>query len=234
MLSSIGSRLDRWRTSNSAGRLDRAAEDLRHLLNRGYPRKSAVRFVCDHYRISGDWRLVLSRVVFDSKTVERRVLKTVRCDDIRGSRVGVDGFNVLIGVEAGLVGEPVLRCDDEFVRDVRGVFRSYRVTETSWRALDEVLSFLFDQSPQWVEVLFDLQISRSGELSRGCQERLESRGIEGVCRTSRSVDHELKEFDGVVATSDGIIIDEASSALNIIQCVYERIGVESVKIEEMV
>ena len=210
-----------------------AAEDLRYLLERGYPRKSAVRFVCDHYRIGGDWRAVLSRVVFDSGTVRRRILKTVGCDGIWSRRVGVDGFNVLIGVEGGLIGESVFRCDDGFVRDVRGVFRSYKVTETSWRALDEIVSFLADQNPAWVEVLFDVQIGKSGELSAGCRERLESHGIEGHCRTSRSVDFELKHFDGVVATSDGIIIDEAISALNIIQCVYNRIGVEAVKIEEI-
>jgi len=245
LLSFLCSRLKVWSTSNSVGRdqrsgrpptrakLDYAAGDLRYILGRGYPRKSAVRFVCDHYRIGGDWRVVLSRVVFDSETVRRRTLKLVECDDIHSRCVGVDGFNVLIGVEAGLIGEPIFRCDDSFVRDIRGVFRNYRVTETSWRALDEIVSFLADQSPAWVEVLFDVQIGKSGELSARCREKLESHGIEGICRTSKSVDFELKHFDGVVATSDGIIIDEAISALNIIQCVYNKIGVETVRIEEI-
>ncbi|MDM7912097.1 MAG: DUF434 domain-containing protein, partial [Methanotrichaceae archaeon] len=43
--------------------LRQAAVDVRYLLDRGYPRESAVRFVSDHYRLPQEQRFVLMRVV---------------------------------------------------------------------------------------------------------------------------------------------------------------------------
>lgn len=40
-----------------------AAMDVRFLLDRGYPKDSAVRFVSDHYSIQKEQRFVLTRVI---------------------------------------------------------------------------------------------------------------------------------------------------------------------------
>lgn len=199
-----------------------AARDIRYLLERGYPRQSAIRFVCDHYRINAEQRVVLSRTVFDLETARRRRSKTVNCCALQGARLWIDGFNVLFSVECLFLDEPVFACDDGFLRDVRGATRSYRLTDASSRALDEILSFLSHNKPAWVEFLFDAQVSKSGVLSAMCREQMRDHRIRGTARTSRRVDFELKHAEGIIATSDGIIIDEVERVVNLASCIFKR------------
>jgi len=83
----------------------KAVTDVRYLLDRGYPVKGAITFVCNHYRLDIKWRYVFTRVVFDKDTIKSRRKKTVKCEDLKGEVVLVDGYNVLIGVESALKGE---------------------------------------------------------------------------------------------------------------------------------
>jgi hypothetical protein len=209
--------------------ITRAAEDIRYLLERGYPRQSAIRFVCDHYRINREERIILSRTVFDPVTAERRKSKTINCKHIKGKTLWIDGFNVLFAVETAFTSEPLFTCDDGFLRDVRGATRNYKITNTTLQALDAIISFLAQNSPAWVEFLFDAQISKSGELSSICREKLKSCKIKGEARTSTQVDFELKHTKHLVATSDGIIIDEADHVVNLPHCIFKQIKHQQAK-----
>jgi len=209
-----------------------AAEDIRYLLKAGYPRDSAIRFVCDHHRISKAQRILLSRVVFDAATVLTRKSKVVDCGAIDEACVWVDGFNVLFGVECIFLNEPVFVCDDGFFRDLRGAARSYRLMDTSFQAIDAILSFFSDHNPSRVEFLFDAQISRSGELSAECGKKLKSFKINGISRTSRRVDFELKQCIDIVATSDGIIIDKVDRVLNLVCCIFKKMGKTAKTLDE--
>jgi hypothetical protein len=162
----------------------KAITDIRYLLDRGYPRKGAITFVCNHYRLDIKWRYVFTRVVFGRDTIKSRRDKTVVCEDLEGEVVFVDGYNVLIGVESALKGEPVYLCDDGFLRDTRGVFRSYRCSGLTERAMDEILGVLTGFAPFQVEFLFDSQISKSGEMARWVNMKLKDAGLEGSARTS--------------------------------------------------
>ncbi len=209
----------------------KAVTDIRYLLDRGYPRKGAITFVCNHYRLDINWRYVFTRVVFGRDTIQSRREKTVKCEDLDGEVVLVDGYNVLIGVESALKAEPVYLCDDGFLRDIRGVFRNYRCSGLTERAMDEILGVLTGFAPFRVEFLFDSQISKSGEMARWVEKKLKDVGLIGVARTSRHVDHDLKQSNGIIATADGSIIDEVAKAVNIQACVLERLNLSSVIIE---
>ena len=210
-----------------------AAEDIRYLLKVGYPRDSAIRYVCDHHRIIKAQRMLLSRVVFDITTVLTRKSKMVDCGAIDGAYVWVDGFNVLFGVECIFLNEPVFVCDDGFFRDLRGGVRNYRLTDTSFQAIDAILSFFSDHNPSRVEFLFDAQISRSGELSAVCGKKLKSFGINGISRTSKRVDFELKQCRDIVATSDGIIIDKVERVSNLVCCIFKKMGKTAKTLDEV-
>jgi len=209
----------------------KAITDIRYLLDRGYPRKGAITFVCNHYRLDIKWRYVFTRVVFGRDTIQNRREKTVKCEDLDGEVVLVDGYNVLIGVESALKGEPVYLCDDGFLRDIRGVFRNYRCSGLTERAMNEILVVLTGFAPFRVEFLFDSQISKSGEMARWVEKKLKDVGLTGVARTSRHVDHDLKQSNGIIATADGSIIDEVPKAVNIQACVLEQLNISPVIIE---
>ena len=209
----------------------KAVTDIRYLLDRGYPGKGAITFVCNHYRLDIKWRYVFTRVVFGRDTIKSRREKTVKCEDLEGEVVLVDGYNVLIGVESALKGEPVYLCDDGFLRDTRGVFRNYRCSGQTTKAMDEILGALRGVAPFRVEFLFDSQISKSKEMARWVEKKLKDVGLEGGAGTSRHVDHDLKQSNGIIATSDGSIIDEVAKAVNIQACVLEQLNLSPVIIE---
>jgi len=210
---------------------EKAITDIRYLLDRGYPRKGAITFVCNHYRLDIKWWYVFTRVVFGRDTIQSRREKTVKCEDLEGEVVLVDGYNVLIGVESALKGEPVYLCDDGFLRDIRGVFRNYRCSGLTERAMNEILGVFTGFAPFRVEFLFDSQISKSGEMARWVETKLKDVGLIGGARTSRHVDHDLKQSNGIIATADGSIIDEVAKAVNIQACVLEQLNLSPVIIE---
>jgi hypothetical protein len=210
---------------------EKAITDIRYLLDRGYPGKGAITFVCNHYRLDIKWRYVFTRVVFDRDTIKRRREKTVNFEDVRGEVVLVDGYNVLIVVESALKGEPVYLCDDGFLRDIRGVFRNYQCSGLTERAMNEILRVLAVFAPFRVDFLFDSQISKSGEMARWVEKKLKDVGLEGGARTSGHVDHDLKQSNGIIATADGCIIDEAEKVVNIQACVLEHLNLSPVIIE---
>jgi len=208
-----------------------AVTDIRYLLDRGYPGKGVITFVCNHYRLDIKWRYVFTRVVFGKDTIKSRREKTVNCEDLKGEVVLVDGYNVLIGVESALKGEPVYLCDDGFLRDTRGVFRNYRCSGQTTKAMDEILGVLRGFTPFRVEFLFDSQISKSKEMARWVEKKLKDVGLEGSAGTSRHVDHDLKQSNGIIATADGSIIDEVAKAVNIQACVLKQLHLSPVIIE---
>lgn len=198
--------------------LRHAATDVRYLLDRGYPRESAVRFVSDHYRLPQEQRFALMRVVVPTELARERRAKMLpldALDALQGKAVFVDGYNVLIAVESLLGGMPVYKGDDGFLRDTQGIFRSYKASEITAPALSEILDLIAAAVPSAVEILLDQQISMSGRLAGLIREMMGKRGIPGTARTVRDVDHQLKLAKGIIATGDGNVIDAVSCVVDI-------------------
>ncbi|MFZ3167240.1 MAG: DUF434 domain-containing protein [Candidatus Methanoperedens sp.] len=197
--------------------IEDAAIDIRYLLNRGFPQKGVVGFVCDHYRMDSDSRHILSRAVIARSICEKRRLKFLPCDKIRGNKVIIDGYNIIIGMESILEKKAIL-CDDGVIRDIKGVSRNFSTSGNTDHAIELILSFLKEKYPSQVCFLFDSQISKSGSLAGLLREKIDQAGLMGEAGTSRNVDHDLKFSHDIVASSDGIIIDSAEKVINFLFC----------------
>jgi len=197
-----------------SSKLRNAIHDLRYLLNRGYPRGSAVTFVANHYRLALEQRHLLARCVFSRREVTKLRRKAVKTSALRDKRMGVDGYNVLITLESILTGKQVVRCDDGYIRDLRAIFGKYKPSRVTDRALAELLNLLKKARPREVVVLFDKQVSRSGELAGATRRGLEKFGLRGNSRATSGVDFKLRAFD-VVASSDRAIIWRAKAVWDI-------------------
>lgn len=198
-----------------------AVIDLRYLLDRGYPHKSALRFVCNHYRIDEGARRLLSRTVLPRAVSERRRKKFLPCEEIQGNDLLIDGYNIIIGMESILENKAYL-CDDSVIRDIKGVFRSYQTSGNTEKAIDIILQFLQEMSPGSVCFLMDAQMSMSGLLAQNLRTKISEIGLNGEARTSRQADHDLKCSTSLIASSDGVIIDEAISVVNFLYCIVSR------------
>ncbi|MEZ5335911.1 MAG: DUF434 domain-containing protein [Methanolobus sp.] len=201
--------------------IDRAATDIRYLLENGYRRDSSIRFVGDHYGLGKSDRYILERTVFSSATSLSRKIKKIPCEKLRGKTILVDGYNVLITLESLLHGERTWIGDDSFLRDIRGVFRNHSNNKFTIEAVEKMLTFFTSTEVESVEVLLDTQMKHSGELAAFIRKRMKELPIKGVARTSKHVDYELKtcEPSHIVATADGVIIDAVEHAIDIPGCI---------------
>jgi len=201
--------------------LEDAASDIRYLLERGYPQTGAGGFVCNHYRLDENSRQILSRVVLSKTVSVKRRAKFLPCDEIKGSNIIIDGYNIIIGMESILMKKAFL-CDDGVVRDIMGVFRNFKTSETTEKAIELVLLFLKEQNPSYVSFLLDSQISKSGLLAKSLREKISSSGLKGDAKTSTHADYDLKNSNYIVASSDGVIIDTAPKVVNFLSCMVSR------------
>jgi hypothetical protein len=165
------------------------------------------------------------RVVVAPMLARARRMRLVPCEALDGREVFVDGYNVLITVESMLEGCPVYLCDDRLLRDIRGIFRSYRPSGVTDRAILEIMKFLALAAPARAEILLDEQISMSGGLADRIRGMMTQLAVPGTVRTAKDVDHQLKLMDGIIATSDGNIIDAARFVVDIPGEMARRMGI---------
>ena len=185
------------------------------MADRGYPNDSAVRYVSDHHRLPEAERSVLQRTILSADRALSRMAKTLQLHDLCGRVVFVDGYNTTITTQSLLDGYPVYLCDDGFVRDTRGFFRSYKASKITVCSFFEILDLLAAAGAARVEVLLDQQISQSGELAKEVQGLMAERSLPGEARCARDVDHQLKTCTSIVASSDGNVIDAASKVIDL-------------------
>lgn len=164
-------------------------------------------------------RVALSKLVRPPEESIRNALKVVPPQVLRGSDLGVDGFNVIITVERALAGDPVYLCSDGIVRDLTLSYSSYRPSPLFERAVLAIKETLDELSPRSVTIYLDSPIPRSGLIARRIRELA---GLE--VKTSRRVDSEIVNHE-VVASSDSRIIGAARAVVDLARATLERSGV---------
>jgi hypothetical protein len=209
--------------------LQKAAMDFRYLLNRGYPRKVTLEMVGNRYGLTFDERHLLHRGVFSDADSKSRKRKIIPINTIKDKDLAIDGHNVLITVEAGLSGSPLILADDGFVRDVSGLSGSFRKTTTTEEALRLIVTFLKKWRPRHVLFLFDAPISKSGILAQELRVLLEKEGLPGDALAMKVPEKTLIGFQGVIATSDTAIIDRSEKAIDLAgNIIRTKIGSKSI------
>jgi len=195
--------------------LQKAAKDFRYLLNRGYPRKGSLELVGNRYDLTFDERHLLHRGVFSNIDSEARHQRVVSPRAIRNEDLAIDGHNVLITVEAGLSGRPLILADDGFVRDISGLSGSFKKTEMTEKAIRLIVTFLRKWKPRHTLFLFDAPISKSGILAQELRTLLKKEGLPGDALAVKVPETILIGFQGVIATSDTAIIDRSKRVIDL-------------------
>lgn len=201
--------------------LKKAAYDLRFLLNRGYRKKNAITFVSNKYLLSLHERNYLARSVFSNSKSEFRKNKVVNISKIQGQFLLLDGYNVLITVESIFREDfdSIILCDDGVIRDLNAVFGKYKFNETTEKALDSILGLIDKYRPLKIKIFFDRQVSFSGKLANLTEKIIHHHRLNGEAILSKNVDFEIIRLactkNGIVATSDGIIIDKVDKIVDL-------------------
>jgi hypothetical protein len=144
-----------------------------------------------------------------------RQKKKISADQIRGYDLVIDGYNVLITIEADLSGRPLVLGDDGFIRDISGLSGSFQKTAKTAEALQHLLNLLKRVKPRQTLFLFDAPISRSGELAQEVRSRMQKENLPGDAMAVRVPEKILIGFPGPVATSDTAIIDRSTKVVDL-------------------
>jgi len=203
--------------------LQKASIDFRYLLNRGYPRKAALELVGNRYGLTFDQRHLLHRGVFSDTDSESRRKKKIPIKRIRNKELAIDGYNVIITIEAGLSGRPLIFGDDGFIRDISGLSRNFKKTERTDEAIQLILNVIKKVHPRHTFFLFDAPISKSGKLAQEVREWLKRENLPGDARAEKVPEKILIGFPGIIATSDTAIIDLSKQVVDLAGHILRRL-----------
>ncbi len=203
-------------------KLAACAADLRYLLDRDYPIRSALKLVGDHAQLHARERQLLFRCVAPTAVALAIRATCLRAQDLRGRALLIDGYNVIITLETALAGGPIVRGDDGFSRDLAGSFGSHRTSARTDAAIALLRSALDDLGPAPVEIYLDRPVPFSARLA----DRLRTE-LRAVVHLENSADGALKrriaEIDGaVVATADTAILREARASIDLVAVILDR------------
>jgi hypothetical protein len=195
--------------------LRRATAELSWLLSREYALKSALKLVGDRYNLTERQRLAISRAACSDTSLKRRAECSLAVSHIYGQCLLVDGFNLIITIEAALGGGPLLVCRDDCIRDLSSVHGSYRSVEETEKAIRLIGMSLAALNPLAVRWLLDRPISNSGRLAARIRELAHEQNWPWTIDVIFNPDAELASSAEIVVTSDSAVLDRASRWLNL-------------------
>jgi len=214
------------------GNLRLAVADFSLLLTKGYAGKSALKLVGDKFSLTERQRLAIMRSACSDQQVASRNQRRVPIENLASQPVAIDGYNVLITVEAAMSGGVIFKGRDGCFRDLASIHGTYRkVTETipAVQLIGDFLKEIGVASALW---LLDSPVSNSGRLKTLIGELARKNGWDGFDKDIRlssvealtagweielvtSPDAVLIKGDAIVVSSDSVILDGCTRWTNL-------------------
>jgi len=189
------------------GSLREALRDLSLLLSKGYADRSARKLVGDHFALTQRQRLAVMRSACSDQQQRRRIEHRIEIADIADQAVAIDGYNLLITIEAAMSGAFVFLGRDGCLRDLAGIHGTYRKVDETLPALRLIGEFLGELGIAETLWLLDSPVSNSGRLKTLISQLANERRWDWDVRLSTNPDAELKRTDTIVVSTDSVILD---------------------------
>jgi hypothetical protein len=211
--------------------LRQATADLSWLLTRDYAAVSSLKLVGDRYQLEQRQRIAVARAACSDQAREARRSKQVQPSALRDSRLAIDGFNVLLTLEAALAGGVLLHARDGCLRDMASVHGTYRKVAETLPAIDLVSRSLVRWGVSACTWYLDAPVSNSGRLAQVLREHAQQRGLTWQVELVNSPDQALIREERIVASADSVILDGCRQWLNFTSEVLAAEGVAYEAIE---
>ncbi|MHC4510238.1 MAG: DUF434 domain-containing protein, partial [Planctomycetota bacterium] len=141
-----------------------ALADFSLLLTKGYADKSALKLVGDRFRLTERQRLAVMRSACSEKQLASRSERRVEAKNLKNQPVAIDGYNVLITIEAAMSGGVIFKGRDGCMRDLASIHGTYRKVTETIPAVQLIGKFLQDIAAGETLWLLDSPVSNSGRL----------------------------------------------------------------------
>jgi hypothetical protein len=155
------------------------------------------------------------RSACSDEQLESRKQRCVALTNLEGQSVAIDGYNVLITVEAAMSGGVIFKGRDGCFRDLASVHGTYRKVTETIPAVELIGRFLEELGAGKTLWLLDSPVSNSGRLKTLIGELARKNNWNWEIELLLSPDAELKKTDAVVASSDSVVLDDCRSWVNL-------------------
>jgi len=201
--------------------LGEAVTHLSWLLSHGYAERSALKLVGDRFQLAERQRIAVMRCACSDEAQRCRQQTELRREQLPGSAVDLDGFNVLTTIEAALSSGVILCGRDGCYRDMASMHGSYRKVEETRPALllvGEILEELGAGECTW---FLDRPVSNSGRLTTVIREIANERAWRWQTRLEDDVDPVISRSANVVASADSVILNRCQRWFNLARVVID-------------
>ena len=204
-------------------RLREALADFSMLLTKGYGDKSALKLVGDRFSLTQRQRLAVMRAACSDQQLESRLERRVPVEALAGRPIAIDGYNLLITIEAAMSGGLLFRGRDGCLRDLASIHGTYRKVEETIPAVKLIGEFLSEIGIVHALWLFDSPVSNSGRLKTLIDQLAREHAWPWEIRLTISPDAELKSLHPatgddqppVVVSTDSVILDACQKWANL-------------------
>ena len=197
-------------------RLREAVADFSLLLTKGYAAKSTLKLVGDRFSLTQRQRLAVMRSSCSDQQRQSRWQHRVPVEALAGQAIAIDGYNLLITIEAALSGGLIFQGRDGCFRDLASIHGTYRKVEETVPAVELIGDFLDGDSgsPQALWLL-DSPVSNSGRFKTLIGELARENHWPWEIRLTISPDAELSRMDTTVVSTDSVVLDACARWTNL-------------------
>jgi len=198
-----------------------AIADFSLLLTKGYAEKSTLKLVGDKFSLTERQRLAIMRNACSDQQLASRKQRGIQIAELAGKSIAVDGYNVLITIEAAISGGVIFKGRDGCLRDLASIHGTYRKVTETIPAVQMIGEFLKEVGVAECLWLLDSPVSNSGRLKTLIRELTQQNNWRWEIRLSVSPDFELIKTDSIVVSSDSVILDRCKSWVNLAGAIIE-------------
>lgn len=196
-------------------RLREATADLSWLLSHGYATDSSLKLVGDRYDLARRQRIAVARSVCSDQSLETRRQHRAELAELAGQPLAIDGYNLLITVEAALAGGVILRGRDGCYRDLASVHGTFRRVEETFPAIELLGQFLASFRAGPCTWRLDSPVSNSGRLKGYLRKIAAEHDWNWSVELSTNPDALLIASPSIVATADSVVLDGCRRWVNL-------------------
>jgi len=196
-------------------RLREAVADFSLLLTKGYAAKSALKLVGDRFSLTQRQRLAVMRGSCSDRQRQSRWQRRVPVEALAGQPLAIDGYNLLITIEAALSSGLIFQGRDGCFRDLASIHGTYRKVEETIPAIKLIGEFLTETRVAKALWLLDSPVSNSGRLKTLLGQFARENAWSWEIRLTISPDAELSKTDMIVVSTDSVILDACQKWTNL-------------------
>jgi len=195
--------------------LRRAVGDYSLLLTKGYAETSSLKLVGDRFALAARQRLAVMRSSCSDEQRAGRRSRQLGIGAASGQTIAIDGYNILITIEAAMSGGMIFTGRDGCCRDLAGIHGTYRKVTETIPAVELIGGFLQQIGAAQVLWLLDSPVSNSGRLKTLIRELAEKNGWDWQIELVLSPDARLIKSEAIVASSDSVVLDGCGKWVNL-------------------